>query len=204
MKQVFLIVALLTLASNLGSAQDKVIRWANDSLVIHSYDTVVRQTGNKREGSLELKHSRSKVIYEIKNGFIQSRNTFSLDGLKTEEMYFKNGQPHGKYTEWNDYNGNLIAEGYYRNGLQDSNWVFYHYNGKKQFEGHLLADSSNLIDYFEHERSTGHEGGEVWIERILSTGHSPFQGDWIVYDEEGNKIQTLRFHKGVLIGFFFP
>ncbi|MBL7705061.1 MAG: hypothetical protein JNM21_05870 [Taibaiella sp.] len=204
MKQVFLIAAFLILGVHLTCAQDKVIRWANDSLVILNFDTVMRQTGNKLEGTLELKRSRKKVVYEIKNGFIQSRYTFSLDGLKTEEMHFKNGEPDGKYKLWDDYKGTLITEGYYKNGLKDSNWVFYHYNGKKQLEGRLLADSSSLIDGFEYERASVHEGGEIWIERILTTGHSPFDGDWMVYDEEGNKIQTLRFRKGVLVGFFFP
>ena len=117
-------------------------------------------------------------------------------------MHFKNGQPHGKYTEWNDYSGTPIAEGYYKNGLQDSNWVFYHYNGKKQFEGRFLADFSGLIDAFAYEQATVSDEGEIRIERVLATKHSPLDGNWHVYDEEGNMVQTFRFKKGVLTGFY--
>ncbi len=204
MQKVFLITVLAILSANFCKAQEKVIKWANDSLVIRDYDSIIAQTGDKDEGMLKLMQSRSKIIYAIKNGSIQSRYTYSLQGVKTQEMHFKHGQPHGKYTEWNNYSGKLIAEGYYKNGLKDSNWVFYHYNGEKQLEGRLLADSSNLIDYFEYERSVLNEEGEIVIERVMNNGYSPFDGDWIVYDEKGKKIQTLRFKKGVLVGFFFP
>lgn len=202
MQKIFLIAVLLALSANVSIAQDKVIKWANDSLILDEYDTIIRKTGNQLEGKLEVKRFNRKKIYEIKKGSLQSRYTYSLQGIKTGEVYFKNGQPHGKYTEWNDYGSGLTVEGYYNNGLQDSNWVFYHHNGKKQFEGRFLADSSNLIDYFEYERSVPFEGGGIAIERVSDRGHSPFDGDWVVYDEEGNRVQTLRFKRGVLVGFY--
>lgn len=62
MKQVFLIAALLILAAHWSIAQDKLIRWANDSLTISTYDAVVRQIGNQLKGTLALKRSAGKTI----------------------------------------------------------------------------------------------------------------------------------------------
>lgn len=199
MKQAFLIVALLTLASNLSSAQDRVIRWANDSLVVSSYDTVLGQTGDKQEGTLELKASRGKVRYEIKNGLIQSRICYNLNGIKVEEEFFLDRKAHGKYRIWNEL-GSLLIEGHYKNGLEDGKWIFYYNDGQKQMEGNFLSDSLCLIERFDFELPIENEN-EIWTYWFQRLQHSPADGEWYIYDRSGRKLQTLVFRKGVLVGY---
>lgn len=199
MKQIFLVATLLIVGAHFSIAQDKVIRWAHDSLVIYSYNTVLVQTGDKYEGMLELKESRGKARYEIKNGFIQSRFCYNRNGIKVEEEYFLNGKTHGKYSIWNDL-GSLLIEGQYKNGLEDGKWIFYYNDGQKQMEGNFLADSSFLIGRFDFELPVETET-EVWTYWFQQPQHSPADGEWHIYDRRGQKLQTLVFKKGVLVGY---
>lgn len=199
MKQVFLIAGLLILGAHLTSAQDKVIRWAHDSLTISTYYTVVRQIGNQLEGTLELKSSSGKIIYEIRKGFIESKFSYNLNGTKVEEKYFVNRKAHGKYSIWNDL-GVLLIGGQYQNGLEYGKWVFYYNDGQKQMEGNFLADSSNLIERFEFELPIENDI-EIRIDRFQKLQHSSADGEWCIYDRSGRQLQTLVFKKGVLVGY---
>jgi len=199
MQKIFLIAVLLALSANVSIAQDKVIKWANDSLILDEYDTIIRKTGNQLEGKLEVKNYRSKSIYEIRSGFIQSKCTYTFNGIKKEEINFNNRAYDGKYRFWNDL-GILLIEGQYKNGLKEGKWRFYYNDGQKQMEGHFLADSSSLVEAFQYERTIAGDE-DVRVELVWRGRDAPADGEWYIYDRSGRQLQTLVFKKGVLVGY---
>lgn len=197
MKQVLLIVAWLTLASNFGSAQDKVIRWAKDSLIIHSYDTIVRQMGNAVEGVLELKNANGKTIYEIRKGLIQSKYSYHFNDRIREEEHFKNKRDHGIYKLWNKQ-GRLITEGKYKKGSRNGKWVFYYNNGNKQVEGRFLNyPRQKEAFYLEFVVDSEASEGMMDVRSIKIKGALP-EGSWEVYDKNGQHLESHKYRKGAL------
>lgn len=52
-----------------------------------------------------------------------------------KEVEVRDGQPHGRYTFWNE-EGTKDEEGFYKNGKMHGKWTAWHYNGKKWRQWH--------------------------------------------------------------------
>jgi hypothetical protein len=61
-------------------------------------------------------------------------NFYHENGTKFQEVYYLNGQPEGKFSEFHD-SGELMRTGKYENGLRQGNWKVYYKTGKMNEKG---------------------------------------------------------------------
>ncbi len=193
----FCLTIMLFLFSTQMNAQ-KMIKWANDSVEIYSFDSIVSQTGNEMEAYLKTANSTSSTEYFIRDGYIQSKHYFNAKTIKTEETNYQKGKLHGVYKLWNDW-GILLIDGYYKNGAEDGLWIYYYNNGKKQLEGHYNAEATAKVESF-FKQFTVEKDSEYHVIQSLTGNHSPADGEWFVYDENGEPLQSFIFDKGTLVG----
>ena len=98
----------------------------------------------------------------------------------------------GNYVHWYE-NGNLHASGQTVYGEMDGEWKEYYKNG--QLQAHSLTQMGKCI--WKKIRKID---GEVCAESTVSNG----QGEFIEYDEDGNRVRKRIFKEGVEIKLSSP
>ena len=191
--------------------KDGIIKIANDGYTQEEKDLINGEidrwvsfsniSNDKRSGDLNYDYGKSqdwsirfpgKPLPKISNGLIEKGQY--IDGLKNGEWsYFDN---EGKLTlvqnykldkldgAFKKYSGDVvIEEGVYANGLMNGEWKFYYNSGKIKGSGKFLnSDGSNV-------GSTG----------MPINGR---EGIWILYHENGKKLQESSYVHGKIEGKF--
>jgi hypothetical protein len=115
----------------------------------------------------------------------------------TWEGSYKNDRKEGIWKKY-DVSGDLIAEETYRNGVLDGPCKYYYPNGKLSAAGSMLAmeiegevDTVLVIDPVTQEESR--------VE-VVRKGNSVRNGEWRLYDEDGNMIKETYSRGEIVTG----
>ncbi len=101
---------------------------------------------------------------------------FENGQLRIEGGYDEQGKSSGRWRYW-DERGALLREGDFAGGLREGDWVQYHSNGRKAYEG-LLHVGQN-----EGPWRYWHENGALMAEG--SYVNNLREGSWMFWDESG-------------------
>jgi antitoxin component YwqK of YwqJK toxin-antitoxin module len=101
---------------------------------------------------------------------------FENGQLRCEGAYDDEGKLSGHWRYW-DERGALQREGDFAAGLREGDWVEYHANGRKRYEGLLhLGQNEGPWKYW-------HENGQLMAEG--SYVNNAREGTWLFFDEQG-------------------
>jgi len=85
------------------------------------------------------------------------------NGLKNEEVNYKDGILDGKWTSWYE-NGQIKAEHNYKDGILDGKWTWWYENGQKRAEGNYKdGKDDGKLTYW-------HENGQLDFEGYYKDG----------------------------------
>ena len=165
--------------------------------------------------------------YFYPDGKLKTISVFSEKGKKvTSESFFPNGKPMAKgiyrdekkdslWQFFSEYDGTLVSEEIYRNGIKDGTskvyfpeggvseittwsggtreglWETYYTDGKVKMKGayHGGDKSGPFVFYYN--------SGKVMITGSYAAGHQ--DGVWIYYSADSEVARTEKYDKGILI-----
>ena len=197
-------LALLTFLVSSGYGQS-VITFGRDS--IHWWppeDSLITNTVSNGNGQVEIRtRTGSTITYEVVEGFVVVRYVVNERGIKTAEIYYKEGQLHGPYKSWRE-DGILRESGHYDDGMESGEWIFYGRNGKRKLSGAFLADPEvQLKDFLIHDHQLEEDTGEHYLIVSSAPRHSPPHGQWLFYDRDGKVAGIIDFDKGQVVGIHY-
>jgi antitoxin component YwqK of YwqJK toxin-antitoxin module len=165
--------------------------------------------------------------YYYSEGNLKTVSVFSEHGSKVRsESYFKNGKPMAKgiylnekkdsvWQFFSDYDGALLSEENYRNGLKDGTakiffqqggvsetitwkndvrdglWETFYSDGKiKMKGGYANGDKSGPFIFY-------YNSGTTMITGDYLEGHQ--HGNWVYYSDKGEVVRTEKYDRGILL-----
>lgn len=101
---------------------------------------------------------------------------FENGQLRIEGGYDEQGKSSGHWRYW-DERGALLREGDFANGLREGDWVQYHANGRKAYEGLLHVGQNEGPWRYWHENGARMAEGS-YVNNLR-------EGAWMFWDESG-------------------
>jgi hypothetical protein len=142
-----LVFGLLFLLTTPFVAQQKVLGFLHDSLILEHEDSIYYHRGDAVNASLKYGRWGFTTEIDVKEGRITRYSHYGKNGIKTSERLTDLRTNFSTIQGWNE-DGILMENGYFSGSMEDSVWTYYRNDGTKEMECRYLADTTYRIDEF--------------------------------------------------------
>lgn len=167
-------------------------RYDSTGAVIYKY------TSDNGNGVYDFKYTNGQTLVrqEYKGGILNGKTErYLMDGSKSVETEFRNGDQHGMRKEYFDQNGNLSMEAGYSYNYRHGQTVVYWENGEKRSEEtYFNGDLHGVQKYY-------HDNGTLMKEGTWEMGN--VNGELKLYAEDGSLIFTRFYKDGNILGYSY-
>ena len=111
----------------------------------------------------------------------------------------KNQEYHGRWKVYINDDKDLIRNGRFRHGREVGTWYYYNPGGKLFMKEKYTRNSPVIQVWRYHENGNVAKAGTAKLYRDATMAHYYWEGDWQVFDKQGNFTHTETYLKGNLL-----
>ncbi|MBC5773539.1 hypothetical protein H8S95_05645 [Pontibacter sp. KCTC 32443] len=129
------------------------------------------------------------VPYKIKRWY----NPFQVNAFD------KNKEYHGRWKIYINDDKDLIRNGRFKHGKEVGTWRYYYPGGGLYMKEKYTRNSPVIQVWRYHENGNLAKSGNAKLYRDSTMAHYYWEGEWQVFDEQGNLTHTETYLKGNLL-----